>query len=298
MSRKKILLPHRPENLHIIVREIKFDYKSVLNHLNYWYNNNPVISHFYNALQATFPEGEKMFIQAAIDGSEELQRNRRMDTQLKKDMKKFIRQEANHSQYHRLWTKALLAKGYTKLNLYDEQLKKMRIWFRKFLPASLRLAITAAAEHFTASLAFLFSYIEPLAIPLSALPFRRLLLYHAMEELEHKSVCFDLYQKVSGNYIGRLFGFLFVCFDLTINVYLRVRYLLKRDGIWDRDHKKELHKFLIGKKGLIKGLLTTLLRFIRFNFHPWKTDERKLINHKFSKHLKELEIKPLILERG
>ena len=33
----------------------------------YWLANDPVLTHFFNALQATFPEGERFFIDSARD---------------------------------------------------------------------------------------------------------------------------------------------------------------------------------------------------------------------------------------
>ncbi|MEJ2250996.1 MAG: metal-dependent hydrolase [Candidatus Lokiarchaeota archaeon] len=287
--------PLRPENLHIIVRKIKFDTRSPLKHTNYWYNEDPVVTHFFNALQATFPEGEKLFIQAALDGASQLVQKGKLNDQLKKDMDKFIRQETNHSLQHKIWTTALIDKGYRKMAEYDDKLRAARIWFRKHTPAILRLALTAAAEHYTASLTFLFTHVKPRILTDSMKSFRGLLLYHAMEELEHKSVCYDLYQSLSGNYIGRLFGLLYVTFELALGIYIRFRYLLKMDGIWDRQHRRSFRKYLIGKGGVIRGLLFKIKSYIKPYFHPWQTDGRELINQKFQRDQKELGIEPFIL---
>ena len=285
----------RPKNLHLIVRKLNYDFKKALEHNLYLYNNDPIVSHFFNALQAIFPEGERFFIKAAIDGAARLSRKNILPSSLKTDMIKFIHQEAFHSQQHKKWTDALINRGYQGLAIYDNNLKRIINLLHKYIPVKQRLAITAAAEHYTASLAYIFTHIKPEILARADYPFQGILLYHAMEEVEHKSVCFDLYQCLSGSYLGRIFGLLFVTFDLILNVYIRYRYLLNKDGIWDRDHRRNLRIFLFGKEGLISGLIFRIKAFLRYSFHPWQTDERKVINEKFKEYQVDMDIEPFIL---
>ncbi|SHY70081.1 metal-dependent hydrolase [Mycobacteroides abscessus subsp. abscessus] len=66
------------------------------------------------------------------------------------------------------------------------------------LPARIPLAVTAAAEHFTAVLAERLLGDEDFrAIPGDAEVWN-LLKWHALEELEHKSVAFDVFRSVGG----------------------------------------------------------------------------------------------------
>ncbi|MFX1497281.1 MAG: metal-dependent hydrolase [Promethearchaeota archaeon] len=281
-----------PTNLKIIVRQVKNDYSSSLKKNRYWYKNDPIVTHFFNALQATFPEGEKFFIQAAIDAADQLTKKGILGNELKEDIDKFIHQEALHSQQHALWTNALIHYGYKKMGEYNTHMKKIVKWFRKHIPVVMRLAITAAAEHYTASIAFLFTHIKSKFLTESLLPFRNLLLYHAMEEIEHKSVCYDLYQCLSGNYFGRMFGFAFITLELTLSIYMRYRYLLKKDGIWNKNHRRKIRIYLFGRDGIIKGLLFRIKSFWNPSFHPWQTDERVMINKVFGKYQAELNIIP------
>lgn len=281
-----------PNNLKIIVRNVKNDYYSTLKKNVYWYKNDVIVSHFFNALQATFPEGEKFFIQAANDGANILTRKGVLDQKLKDDVESFIHQEALHSQQHTLWTDALIKIGYKKMAKYNNQLRNVSLWFRKNVPVVLRLAITAAAEHYTASLAFLFTHVKSEILTESLLPFRNLLLYHAMEEIEHKSVCYDLYQCLSGNYFGRLFGFYFITLDLMISIYIRYRYLLKKDGVWDKNNRRKVRAYLFGRAGIIKGLLSRVKAYLKPSFHPWQTDERILINNLFHNYQVQMNLEP------
>jgi len=282
----------RPINLTLIVRKVDYDYYSPIKENKYWFENDPVKTHFFNAFQATFPEGEKLFIQAALDGASILFKKGKMDDQFRLDLRNFIKQEALHSQQHIKWTNALIKLGYKKLKFYNGQLRQFRIFAQKHIPTILRLSITAAAEHYTASLAYLFTHIMPKNLIHFPPEFKGLLLYHAMEEIEHKSVCYDLYQNVSGSYILRMFGFLFVTIDLIYNVYIRIRYLLKIDDNFGLKTHLKLFILIFGKEGIVRGLLFRLKKFLKPSFHPWKTDERELINNAFRHYQFEMNIAP------
>jgi predicted metal-dependent hydrolase len=282
----------RPENLELIVRRVDYDYFPPIKENKYWLEDSPVMTHFFNAFQSTFPEGEKLFIQAALDGVSILLKKGKIDKQFRIDLSNFMHQEASHSQQHKKWTRALVQLGYRDLKSYDDQLKHFRIFSRKYFPTILRLSITAAAEHYTASLAYLFTHIRPKMLIHFPLEFKGLLLYHAMEEIEHKSVCFDLYQNVSGSYIIRMVGFLFVTIDLIYNVYVRIKYLLKKDGNFRLKVRLTLLNFIFGRNGVVKGLLFRVKEFLKPSFHPWKTDERAFINKFFQKYQSEMNIIP------
>jgi hypothetical protein len=56
-----------------------------------------------------------------------------------------------------------------------------------------------------------------------------LLRWHGAEEVEHRSVAFDVYQHVSGNYLRRLVSMLFTVIGLTIGFAVGGMLLLKAD---------------------------------------------------------------------
>jgi predicted metal-dependent hydrolase len=287
---------HRPDNLHIVVRKVAYEYQASLRDNRYWCNNDPVATHFMNALQSTFPEGELFFIQAAVDAARILRQHGSIGSQLEQDLRSFQQQEALHSQQHRLWTKALVEMGYEKLAPENDRMHKMDVWFRKHIPAIWRLAVTAAAEHYTASIAYLFTHVNQDFLMKSTAPFNTLLLYHAMEEIEHKSVCFDISQMLSRSYLMRMFGFAFITLDLAVNIYARMRYLLKRDGLWGWKNSVKTWRYFLGKGGLIRGLFPRLIQYLRPSFHPWMTDERKGIERIFGNLLVRNHIEPFRFE--
>jgi predicted metal-dependent hydrolase len=287
---------HRPSDLHIVVRKPAYDYKASLRTNRYWFNNDPIGTHFINALQSTFPDGELFFIQASVDGARILRQRGSIDYQLEQDLKSFQQQEAHHSQQHRLWTEALIQMGYEKLALYNRDLHGFDVWSRRHIPAKWRLAVTAAAEHYTASLAYLFTHVNQDLLMRSTAPFNSILLYHAIEEIEHKSVCFDLSQMLTRSYLLRIVSFAFISLDLAINIYRRMSYLLKKDGLWGWKYRAKVWKYFLGRGGLLKGLFPKAVQYLRPSFHPWMTDERRGIEHIFGNLLIRNQIEPFQFE--
>jgi len=287
---------HRPSNLHIVVRKPAYDYQTQLRSHRYWLDNDPIGTHFINALQSTFPDGELFFIHAAVDGARILRQRGSLSNQMERDLKSFQQQEAHHSQQHRLWTEALIQMGYEKFALYNKDLHQYDVWFRKHISAEWRLSITAAAEHYTASLAYLFTHVNQDLLMRGDAPFNSLLLYHAMEEIEHKSVCFDLSQMLSRSYLLRILGFIFATLDLVINIYMRMSYLLKKDGLWGWKYRVKVWKYFLGRNGLLKGLFPRAMQYLRPSFHPWMTDERKGIEYFFGNLIMKNQIEPFEYE--
>ena len=84
----------------------------------------------------------------------------------------------------------------------------------------------------------------------AAEPFRQLLVYHALEEVEHKAVCFDLYQQADGSYWKRTATMAFVTVDLLLRLHNRMRYLLQQDGLWNAENRRATRQLLWGKQGV------------------------------------------------
>lgn len=258
-----------------------FDFQDTMNGNRYWSNNDPVLTHFLNAFQETFPEGERLFIDAALDCRDKYSAKKPIDEELQEDFKLFARQEVNHGKIHQLWTDELIRRGYEGMTAFDEELKEFRDRFRKRRSPKYRIAFTAAAEHYTASLAHMFIHVFPKLLTDSKLPYRSVLLYHAMEELEHKSVCFDLFMHFSGNYFTRFFAFLHLSFDLFRRVSDRLQYLLKKDGLWDKKYRKLARQFFFGKQGIVRKFSPRIISYLSPWFHPWKNDDRGLVDENF-----------------
>jgi uncharacterized protein len=149
-------------------------------------------SHLAAALSAVFPEGEDFFVRSVRRFRDQI-----TDPELKRQVAGFIGQEAMHGREHRAFNDRLDELGYPTKRM--ERLTKRFLGLReRLLPAKSNLAVTAALEHFTATLAELVLTSEETRDQFGHEAVRDLFVWHALEESEHKAVAFDVYRAVGG----------------------------------------------------------------------------------------------------
>jgi len=178
-------------------RRVAFDYAG--DELpRHYVGGDLVMSHVVTNLSAMFPEGEDFFVRAVRH-----YRDRITDPQLKAQVAGFIGQEAMHGREHRSFNARLQELGYPTREV-DRAVKWGLLFGEKVLPKRTQLAITAALEHYTATLAEVLLSSPEAQGMLNVEEIRSLMLWHALEESEHKSVAFDVYQEVNGNHLRRV----------------------------------------------------------------------------------------------
>jgi predicted metal-dependent hydrolase len=181
----------------IQVRAPRFLYASIPRG---WLATDPLASDVVDALSLIFPEGERFFIRSVQHFAEAYEN----DPELRARVRGFIGQEGRHGHEHDRMNKALAARGHDVerfLALYR------RLGYEVFEPRTpphIRLAMTAALEHMTATLAevALGTRVLDDAHPELA----RMLRWHAAEEIEHRAVAFDVLTKVDPRLRTRLAG--------------------------------------------------------------------------------------------
>lgn len=137
--------------------------------------------------------------------------------------------------------------------------------------------MTAAAEHYTATLAErVLSREELQAIPGDPEVWN-LLNWHATEELEHKSVAFDVYRAVGGPEWLRI-GVMGVMYTVTIPVVtLGTLLSIMTDPRAWRPLRVLRQTIGIFRGPLVKGLMGDLQVYMRPGFHPDDVDTEALV---------------------
>lgn len=159
---------------------------------SFYYEDNSVVTSLFVVLSAMFPPGEMFFIESVRNVRDQI-----TDEKLLEDIRNFIAQEAFHSREHKSLNEHLIQSNYPEV-VEIEALTKARLdKFRK-LPKVEQLAATVVMEHFTATLARLL-LTDPLIKQKTTQESRNLWEWHALEELEHKSVAFDALKAIGGN---------------------------------------------------------------------------------------------------
>lgn len=272
----------------LIVRKFKFPFKEMTT--RDYFGGNKLLSAWGAALSGSFPPGEKEFIESVRNYQDKVSSDK-----LKANIKDFIHQEGQHSYQHRLANEQITALGWDAKHI-EERLGKVikrRIAGNIASSDKWRLAITTCAEHFTAIMcAHLLEHPEVLdSLDPKA---KDLLLWHSVEEVEHKSVAFDTFMDVENDaaFLRRAMVLTTIVFLWgqvadTIILMWRARKLPNfRDLIG-------YSKFMFGKTGMARKLAKPYFDFYRKDFHPWDHANTHLIERWESEfYRKDMEKNP------
>ncbi|RDI55510.1 metal-dependent hydrolase [Nocardia mexicana] len=258
------------------VRRMRFRFGGPPPMSHHFVEGDIVMSHLTALLSGAFPPGEESFIRSVRRYADRI-----TDPVLKKRVAGFIGQEAMHGHQHRALNEKLAAMGYPVVRLltFDPDSRRQRVIVRleRMLPASVHLAGTAAAEHYTTMLALRVLTSEELqSIPMAP-EVRSLLNWHALEELEHKSVAFDVYRAVGGDERTRI-GVMALFYAITIpGVSVAVLLSILTDPSGWRPIAVTRQALDVYRGPLLRGLMVDLARYLRPGFHPDDLDTAELV---------------------
>ena len=259
-----------PTNVQIKPRNRSHDIAEALQ--GEWLANDAFLTAVFNGMSITFPAGEKFFIDSVRHYGNEV-----TDPKLKEHIRGFCGQEGFHRREHQLYNETLCsARGYD-LEKLEGKLTKRLAWAQKNLTPLQNLAITVAIEHFTAVLAELLLSSD--SIMNKADPsMRELWRWHAAEEMEHKSVAFDVYRAVGGSEALRIAVMKRASFFIGLELTRALFYILRKDGqllnlkLWFNGLAG-----LFGKQGAFSGGMKPYKEFYAEGFHPWQQDTQQLL---------------------
>lgn len=263
---RPVITPRRPG--------LKFD--DVPRH---WFAEHAIGTHGINALNLLFPDGERFFVRSV-----RAYLDRVTDEELKRDVQKFIEQEARHGVEHEHFFSALERQGFRvrpMLGAYKFVAYKV---IEKASPPVLRLSATAALEHMTATFARLALTHDLLdrAHP----TMRALLRWHAAEEIEHRAVAFDVLQLVDPRLRTRVAGM-----AVALATLFPFWVLFHGSLLWQDRANLSLER-LRQERDVAKGELgvrrdaqrRAVLDYLRRDFHPLNEDTTPLAEAYFAEH--------------
>jgi predicted metal-dependent hydrolase len=129
------------------------------------------------------------------------------DPQLVEELKRFSAQEGQHFRMHMKLNEAMGTKRFPRLPEFEKELSDDYRRFTNTKSLRFNLAYAEGFEAFTMN-ASLFSFEYSLG-PEADSPVGQMLEWHLIEELEHRTVAFDVYQHVCGDYFYRVFASLY-----------------------------------------------------------------------------------------
>lgn len=260
-----------PEGMQLKVRNIEFNLERQLS--ENWLDGDAFKTAFFNALSMSFPAGERFFIDSVRAFKDDIS-----DAKLKKEMSGFFGQEGMHSREHRRYNEKLCKlRGYNQEHMEGRTVKLIE-QSKKRLSRKYQLASTCGVEHLTAVLAD--KLLNGWMLEDVAPEMRSLWLWHSAEELEHKSVAFDVYTEVSGNYKARKITLRLFTINFLRDLLLNTVYMLRKDKVlWKWSTLRSGFRFMFGKGGLIREMRADYLKYYDPSFHPWDDDNRDLLDN-------------------
>ncbi|MFT6510499.1 MAG: putative metal-dependent hydrolase [Parvibaculaceae bacterium] len=208
----------------MVIRKIPFAYVDSIEPI--WNPKKPEWSHMVNGASLTMPYLEPFLIKTVREAMMQL-----TDEGLKADARGFIGQEGQHYMNHQRYNDTLKRKGYTDLSDVEAEMTED---YKRLQGKSLRwrLAYTAGFETMTMGITeWLISARKDLFVDADPVV-TSLILWHMVEETEHKTVAFELYQELFGNYFARLVGLVYATYHISKFSRRAYKRMMKRDGTW------------------------------------------------------------------
>ncbi|SKU55132.1 Predicted metal-dependent hydrolase [Mycobacteroides abscessus subsp. massiliense] len=267
-------------------RRIRFGFGDPVPMRRHFADNDIALSHVLAGASAVFPPGEEFFVRSVRRYADRI-----TEPTLKKRVAGFIGQEVTHGLHHRELNEKLTEMGYRSKMVENigRRSGKVEDLVDKYLPNMDRLkyvrltmlAATAALEHYTAVLAERLLESSELQDMVTDDEVRNLLYWHAIEELEHKSVAFDVYRAVGGpEWLRR--AVMAVIWTGTVP--------FATVGSWfsiawsDPDGRRQPGRVLRETLGLIRGpllndgMIGRLAVYMKKDFHPDDLDTDTLLD--------------------
>jgi predicted metal-dependent hydrolase len=254
-------------------RRVSFEWEKTPLH---WIAGDAPTTHTIDVLHLLLPAGERWFVHIykqvlpLID-----------DPKLKAEVKGFMGQEAVHARAHSAVLEHLDAHGidaspftrkvewmFNKMGGDDRLRGRLDGWWLRE-----RVAIIAAIEHFTAVLgAWILD--SPAFDAVGSDPtMLDLLRWHGAEEVEHRSVAFDVSRALSPRRRTRVRGMLIAAPIMFYLFWRGARYLCEIDPTYDGPLPTLRSYRRAAKRGLLppqRDLLLAIPRYLRRDHHPSK----------------------------
>jgi predicted metal-dependent hydrolase len=249
----------------LVVRRLLIDLQTPF--IRNWCGGDAFSTAFFNALSMSFPFGEQFFIDAVRDTVATLPAE--AQEKYRAQVRGFIGQEATHRRIHTLFNGHLEAQG-LKDGWTARAAKRMELM--EGADPRHALAVTAATEHFTAMFAeWLLAHPDVLD---GAEPrLRTMWLWHCAEELEHKSVAFDVYKAAGGSDPWRARWFRRVTVMFLGDLLRQTVDNLRHEGqLWKWATWKSAAHILLSRDGLLRANWGAWRSYFRADFHPAQQD--------------------------
>jgi len=230
-----------------------------------WIPQNPYRAHFYNGISLTMPHLEPFLCKTMREAQHLVD-----DEQLLEDMKGFIGQEAQHYQCHRRLNARLTENGHPQFALIEERIAAA---YARLSTRSLRrrLAYSAGFECMTNGFTNWILGGRKALFENAQADVTSFWIAHMAEECEHKTVAFDVYQRLYGSYWVRALGVIYGSFHVLGLGVVGMTSALRRD--YPQNRLKRWGGTLRELGAMLRTIGPYLLRALHPNYNPRQEKE-------------------------
>jgi predicted metal-dependent hydrolase len=247
-----------PTQSRMQVRGVPFSFGSANSH---WNPARPEFSQIVNAGSLAMPYLEPYLIRSMRAARAQI-----TDPRLQKELDLYVKQEASHYKKHRQFNDTLRAAGYQCIDKLEETLaadyqhleEKRSLRFNLAYAEGFEAMALAIGHMLIDERVHLFGDSDPAVASL--------ILWHFVEEIEHKNVAYDVLHHLHPGYFLRITGLLYA----STHIFWRTRggchALLKEDGLWKKASSRwALAKILFR---VFCNIGPRWLRILKPGYHP------------------------------
>jgi len=245
-------------------RVMKFEYPEGMD--PHWKKRSPEFSQIVNAGSLAMP-----FLEPYLIRSMGIAKKHIKDPAVLAEVEDYVAQEAAHYQQHRRFNNMLKAHGYRCIEDLEARLKRDYTRFSQDRSLKFNLAYAEGFESMALAIGHmlierreeLFGGADPAV--------SSLVLWHFVEEIEHKNVAFNVYEHLYGGYAYRIFGLIYATAHIFAYTGRAYRALLREDGRWPGSKSKWAMWRQLGK--IFWWLTPKMARVLNPNYSPSKVED-------------------------
>ena len=226
-----------------------------------WNPDKPEFAHIVNAASLAMPYLEPYLIKSMRQARVLIN-----DPNLQAELDLYIKQEATHYKRHRQFNQTLSDTGYAAVPALEQSLAKDYKDLGQNRSLKFNLAYAEGFESMALAIGEMLIEDREYLFGQSDSAVASLVLWHFVEEIEHKNVAFDVFHHLHASYVWRMIGLLYATGHIFWRTGQGYRALLKEDGLWHSwSSRWKLARVLVR---VIGHILPKWFRIMRPGYHP------------------------------
>lgn len=252
------------------VRRVPFTYeqRTPKQRAGHWNPGSPEFSHIVNAASLAMPYLEPYLIKTMRQARDKI-----TDPQLQKELDLYCAQEATHFRQHKKFNDTLSDAGYAATADIEALLAKDYKDLGDKKSLHFNLAYAEGFESMALAIGHMLIEDREFLFGNSDTSVASLVLWHFVEEIEHKNVAFDVFDHVYGSYFWRIVGLIYATSHIMWRTGQGYRALLREDGLWNSFATRWRMTKMLGR--IFRKLLPKMAKIFRPGYHPSKVADPK-----------------------